>query len=116
MRILVMTPDWPYPPHQGTALRNWQLLQAAASEHEVHLLSLAAAPPTPAAEQAVRAVTVSADWLPAPQRSLRQRLVTLLSTPLPDMARRLWSPALVERAADVIAAARCRLCKRKDWK
>ena len=109
MRILVMTPDWPYPPHQGTALRNWQLLQAATSEHEVHLLSLAAAPPTPAAEQAVRAVTVSADWLPAPQRSVRQRLVTLLSTPLPDMARRLWSPALVERATDVIATARVHL-------
>lgn len=109
MRILVMTPDWPYPPHQGTALRNWQLLQAATSEHEVHLLSLAAAPPTPAAEQAVRAVTVSADWLPAPQRSLRHRLATLMGTPLPDMARRLWSPALVERATDVIAAAQVQL-------
>ena len=106
MRILVITPDWPYPPHQGTALRNWQLLQAAASEHEVHLLSLAPAPPTLEAAQAVRAVTVSADWLPAPQRSFRQRLTTLLGTPLPDMARRLWSPALVERAADLIATAR----------
>ena len=109
MRILVMTPDWPYPPHQGTALRNWQLLQAATSEHEVHLLSLAAAPPTPAAEQAVRAVTASADWIPAPQRSLRQRLATLFGTPLPDMARRLWSPALVEHATDVIATARVHL-------
>lgn len=106
MRILIITPDWPYPPHQGTALRNWQLLQAAASEHEVHLLSLAPAPPTLEAAQAVRVVTVSADWLPAPQRSFRQRLTTLLGTPLPDMARRLWSPALVERAADVIATAR----------
>ena len=109
MRILVITPDWPYPPHQGTALRNWQLLQAATSEHEVHLLSLAAAPPTREAEQAIRAVTVSAEWLPAPQRSLRQRLATLFGTPLPDMARRLWSPALVERAADVIATSRVHL-------
>ncbi len=109
MRILVITPDWPYPPHQGTALRNWQLLQAAASEHEVHLLSLAPAPPTPEAEQAVRAVTVSADWLPAPQRSLRQRLATLLGTLLPDMARRLWSPALVERASDLIATKQVKL-------
>ena len=109
MRILVITPDWPYPPHQGTALRNWQLLQAATSEHEVHLLSLAAAPPTREAEQAIRAVTVSAEWLPAPQRSLRQRLATLFGTPLPDMARRLWSPALVERATDVIATARVHL-------
>ena len=109
MRILVMTPDWPYPPHQGTALRNWQLLQAATSEHEVHLLSLAAAPPTPEAAQAARSVTVSATWLPAPQRSVRQRLATLLGTPLPDMARRLWSPALVERAAEVIATARVQL-------
>ena len=109
MRILVMTPDWPYPPHQGTALRNWQLLQAATSEHEVHLLSLAAAPPTPEAAQAVSAITAGAAWLPAPQRSSWQRLATLLGTPLPDMARRLWSPALVERAADLIATARVQL-------
>ncbi|MAG34791.1 MAG: glycosyl transferase family 1, partial [Dehalococcoidia bacterium] len=38
-----------------------------------------------------------------------QRLATLLGTPLPDMARRLWSPALVELAAEVIATARVRL-------
>ena len=109
MRILTITPDWPYPPHQGTALRNWQLLQAATREHEVYLLSLAATPPTPEAEKAVRAVTAGAAWLPAPQRRWRQRLVTLLSTSLPDMARRLWSPALVALAADVITTARVRL-------
>ena len=109
MRILIITPDWPYPPHQGTALRNWQLLHAATREHEVHLLSLAAAPPTPEAEQAVRAITAGASWLPAPPRRWRQRLATLLGTPLPDMARRLWSPALVELAADVIATVRVRL-------
>ncbi len=109
MRILIITPDWPYPPHQGTALRNWQLLQAATSEHEVHLLALAAALPTREAEQAVRAVTAGAAWLPAPQRSSWQRLATLMGTPLPDMARRLWSPALVALAADVIATARVRL-------
>ena len=109
MRILIITPDWPYPPHQGTALRNWQLLQAATREHDVYVLALAAAPPTREEAHAVRAITAGAAWLPAPQRSSRQRLATLLGTPLPDMARRLWLPALVELAADVIATARVRL-------
>ena len=109
MRVLFLTPGWPYPPHQGTALRNWQLLQAAARHQEVFLLSLAAPPPTAEAEQAVEAVTAGAAWVPAPQRRLWQRLTTVFSTPLPDMAQRLWSSELAALAADVISTANIRI-------
>ena len=37
--ILVLTPQVPYPPQQGTALRNWGILRALAERYEVSLLS-----------------------------------------------------------------------------
>ena len=45
-RILHLTPQLPYPPQQGTSLRNYHLLRALAERHEVtpvsytHLLRL----------------------------------------------------------------------------
>ncbi len=40
MHILFLTPQLPYPPHQGTSLRNFGLLRAAAQAgHDVTLLS-----------------------------------------------------------------------------
>ena len=41
MRILFLTPQLPYPPRQGTQIRNFHLLRAAATVHQVDLLSLA---------------------------------------------------------------------------
>ena len=38
-RILVLTPQFPYPPHQGTTMRNYNLIAGLAGRHEVHLLS-----------------------------------------------------------------------------
>ena len=38
-RILFLTPQLPYPPEQGTAIRNYNLLRQVASRHEVALLS-----------------------------------------------------------------------------
>jgi polysaccharide biosynthesis protein PslH len=39
-RILFVTSRIPFPPREGHQLRSWNLLRAAASRHEVHLLSL----------------------------------------------------------------------------
>lgn len=39
-RLLFVTSRLPYPPKEGHQLRSWHLLRAAASQHEVHLLSL----------------------------------------------------------------------------
>ena len=37
--ILISTPQFPYPPHQGTTLRNYNLIKGLAQRHRVHLHS-----------------------------------------------------------------------------
>jgi len=93
MRLLFLTPQLPFPPRQGTALRNWGLLQhLAAQGHHIELLSFderlqpATALPAELGETCRRVVTV-----PVPRRETRERLRALLTSALPDMAWRLWS-------------------------
>jgi len=46
MKILFLTPQVPYPPQQGAALRNWGLISGLAARHDVAVLSfLAPLPP-----------------------------------------------------------------------
>jgi glycosyltransferase involved in cell wall biosynthesis len=91
--ILLLTPQLPYPPHQGTSLRNWHILRGLAERHTVSLLSFAETNPAhlPAllTELCARVETV-----PAPQRTTAQRLSHLLRRGSPDMAQRLASDAL----------------------
>jgi hypothetical protein len=48
VRILFLTPQFPYPPHKGTTLRNYNLIAGLASRHErstvVHGFTAAASP------------------------------------------------------------------------
>ncbi|MBC7236429.1 MAG: glycosyltransferase, partial [Chloroflexi bacterium] len=93
-RILFLTPQLPYPPEQGTALRNYNLLREVSRQHEVSLLSFQeAGAPLP---EALSRVCVEVRTVIAPQRSWRERMGTLLSSPLPDMAHRLWCKAFEE--------------------
>src|SRR5437762_1566115 len=39
MRILALTPQLPFPPMQGTTLRNFYLLRELAQRHEIAILS-----------------------------------------------------------------------------
>lgn len=61
MRILFVTPQPPFPPKKGTALRNAALIAAAARRHEVRVLTvedapqLTASPPTAPASAARQA-------------------------------------------------------------
>ena len=97
--ILMLTPQVPYPPRQGTALRNWGLLRGLAAHHRVSLLSFIApdqareAPPT-LAHYLERSALV-----PQPVRTLRQRLRDLLLTRQPDLVRRLYARAFADRLA-----------------
>lgn len=91
MKILLLTPQLPYPPHQGTTIRNYNIIRQLARRHDVHLLSfvqehddLSAAVPLQEACRSVRGVT-------APRRSMAQRIRGLLASTLPDMAMRLPS-------------------------
>ncbi|HEY3289735.1 MAG TPA: glycosyltransferase, partial [Anaerolineae bacterium] len=103
MRILFLTPQLPYPPRQGTALRNWGLLSNLARHHEVWLLSFDEHPEAPIAPELSRlcrdAITFS-----VPRRSTAERLRRLVASPLPDMAWRLWSPEFAAKLAEWTAA------------
>ena len=92
-RVLMLTPQVPFPPRQGTALRNWGLLRGLAEDHAVSLLSFAAPdqPQTPPAEITQRVERVAI--LPQPQRPAGERLRQLATSPRPDLTLRLRDSA-----------------------
>lgn len=100
-KILVLTPQFPYPAHQGTTLRNYNLIAGLAVRHEVHLLSFgesASNRDTPLHELCESVKVVS-----PPQRSMAQRLKGLFFSRLPDMAQRLPSAEFQEALASTLA-------------
>jgi glycosyltransferase involved in cell wall biosynthesis len=98
----------PYPPQQGAAIRNWHLIAGlAARDHDVDLLTFGSGEeevPEPLSDACRRVAVV-----PLPRRQLRDRMRTLALTRLPDMARRLWSPAFAQRLSAMLAE------ERYDW-
>ncbi|NOX64074.1 MAG: glycosyl transferase family 1, partial [Chloroflexi bacterium] len=96
MHLLILTPQFPYPPHQGTTLRNYHLIRHLAERHVIDLFSLLARGDDPGAEPVQKLVRhlVTA---PQPARTLKQRLRDLFLSPLPDMALRLWDEAAFAR-------------------
>ena len=98
MRLLFLTPQFPYPPHKGTTLRNYNLIAGLAERHTLDLLSFhtsAEVPsPTPL-DRLCRRIAV----VPIPQRSLQRRAFDTLTSPWPDMGLRLWSPDFAHRLA-----------------
>ncbi len=88
--ILILTPQFPYPPHQGTTIRNYNLIVGLARRHRVHLLSFGE--PDRSRGTPLDGVCAGIHVVPLPpQRSTARRLRDLFLSPLPDMARRLPS-------------------------
>jgi glycosyltransferase involved in cell wall biosynthesis len=112
MRILFLTPQLPYPPHQGTAKRNFGLLQGLARGHRVSLLSFREPDPRAAGSVAARETPDAltrlcerVETVPAPpSRRLIRRAIDTLTQPLPDMALRLASQRFAERLVGWMAA------------
>lgn len=96
VKILFLTPRFPYPLDVGTSLRNFRLLQSAAQEHEVHLLSFLDRPLRTDHLEAVQAVCRRVELRPSPPHRLARRLEGVLLTPWPDMALRRWSPGFAQ--------------------
>src|SRR5690606_25263232 len=92
IKILLLTPQLPYPPDQGTSLRNYHILRGLALEHEIDLLSFVEEGQDEAlAREHLVELCERIVMIEAPQRSLRQRLVRLVTDGRPDMAHRLQS-------------------------
>ncbi len=100
MRILLLSPQRPYPPHQGTTLRNFNILKELAQRHTVCVLSFLEPDQNPADSGPLPHLCQWLETIPAPQRSTAMRLRQLLTTPRPDMTWRLWSPAFNARLAE----------------
>jgi glycosyltransferase involved in cell wall biosynthesis len=103
MRLLLLTPSLPYPPHQGGAIRNYGLLQGLYDAgHAITLLSFHTGEPdpntTPLAKLCQRIETV-----PPPQRTNTKRLVDLVTSGQPDLARRLQSPDFTQCLSQVLS-------------
>lgn len=94
MKILFLTPQLPYPPRQGTTIRNESIIRQVAQQHTVDLLTFLAPGQEADQHSPFAKVCRRLAWLPQPIRSLQQRALDTLRSPLPDMALRLESPAM----------------------
>ncbi len=100
MRILLLTPQRPYPPHQGTTLRNFNLVKELTNRHTVCVLSFLEPDQDSNDPGPLANLCQWVDTLPVPQRTTGLRLQQMLTTRRPDMSWRLWSPAFAERLAN----------------
>jgi len=103
VKILILSPYPPYPPHGGGTMRIYQLVRGLAARHDLTCLSFAS---DAAAEQALaplqrvcRVVTVRGPIA----RSLSRRAWTTLVSPLPDMALRNTAPAYASALRALLA-------------
>jgi sugar transferase (PEP-CTERM/EpsH1 system associated) len=90
-KILFLTSQLPYPPHQGGAIRTYNMIVNLAPRHEIHLLSFAHSPDDLERAAPLHPYCQTIEVVPVPWRSGLKRLLTTLFSPLPDMALRLPS-------------------------
>jgi sugar transferase (PEP-CTERM/EpsH1 system associated) len=102
VKVLFLTPQVPYPPQQGAALRNWGLISGLANRHEVAVLSFRASGQSPEPPDLLR-TACRTETVPLPVRALRDRLRVMLTTRQPDMALRLASEAYAQRLVEWLA-------------
>ncbi len=98
-------PVMPYPPHQGTNIRNYNLLRHLANEYEIHLLTFYEGQ-EPTVPEPLKEICRVVEAVPGPVHSLARRLIRLFSSPLPDVVYRRASPLLLERLRE-LAARHC---------
>ncbi len=101
MKILFLTPQLPYPPHQGTTLRNYNIIRHLAPHHEITLLSFGTADELHNAGP-LRDLSRRIEIAPYPARSLAPRATATFLSPLPDMALRLQSKTMREKFAELL--------------
>ncbi|MFN8379229.1 MAG: glycosyltransferase [Anaerolineae bacterium] len=106
MRILLLTPSFPYPAHQGGALRNLGLIRGLiAAGHTVDLASFHDDPET-AFVSDLAAELGSLEIVRTPSRSTSDRLRSLALSLQPDMAFRLECDQMRAALRRLLAAHR----------
>ncbi len=93
MKLLILTPQLPYPPHQGTTIRNFNIIQCLAERHDISLLSFGT-PEELASAEPLKAACRRIEIASYPTRSMALRALTTFASPFPDMALRLKSETM----------------------
>lgn len=108
MNILLLTPQLPFPPHQGTSLRNYYVMRGLAERHTLTLLTFLEANQSLAPEriQPLLDVCPRIETVPVPPRSTAVRLRQLLTTRRPDMAHRLNSAEFAHKLRHLLTNGR----------
>ncbi|MBP6805440.1 MAG: hypothetical protein KA362_15115, partial [Chloroflexi bacterium] len=93
MNLLLLTPQLPYPPHQGTSLRNFHIIRGLADHHAITLLSFLEDNQSadPAANAPLYALGQRFEPVLVPCRGKGRRLGQMLTTRPPDRGHRLHS-------------------------
>jgi sugar transferase (PEP-CTERM/EpsH1 system associated) len=101
MKLLILTPQLPYPPHQGTTIRNFNIIQCLAERHDISLLSFGT-PGERAGAKPLQAACRRIEIVSYPTRSTARRALTTFTSPLPDMALRLKSEAMHSKFQELL--------------
>jgi len=102
LRILLITPEIPYPPRQGASLRNFYIVKGLALHHEVSLFSASSTGVVPdeseksPLDRLCRQIRV----VQVPERTQTTRFSRLLSLNTPDIAHRFQDEALFQALID----------------
>jgi sugar transferase (PEP-CTERM/EpsH1 system associated) len=102
VNILFLTPQLPHPPRQGTAIRNWGLIKSLSARHRISLLTFASVDEVITPE--LRTACQLIDTVSPPQRTRWVRLAQLITSPLPDLAHRLYSEEYALRLKNLLTA------------
>jgi polysaccharide biosynthesis protein PslH len=102
MKLLFVMPQLPYPPHQGTAIRNWGLLRHLALRHTVAVICFAD-PGGAGVPEALARVCDRVVIVPRPTRWAGRRVLALLRGTA-DLADRLWSPGMAAGITELVRA------------
>ncbi|MBE2195430.1 MAG: glycosyltransferase [Anaerolinea sp.] len=119
MRLLLLSSQFPYPPHAGGALRSYGLISGLhAAGHELDLLTFVEPDQTPPDATPLGALCSRIVTVPAPRRSGKDRLRDLLLSDQADMTRRFYAPdyarildrMLSERPYDLVQIESLEMC------
>jgi sugar transferase (PEP-CTERM/EpsH1 system associated) len=71
MKILIVTPEWPYPLNQGGRIRMFNVIKQLAKSHEIHLISVTLQPLMTGHHDALTPFCASLRIVPQPSASWR---------------------------------------------
>jgi len=94
MQILIITPQLPYPPRQGTTIRNYNLIRGLAANHTVDLLTFLAPGEAPTVDNPLLSLCGRVAYVEQPLRTTADRIRSTATTLTPDMGLRLESPTM----------------------